>query len=377
MALPTAALASASSSVLELTPAPPPIRSRAVVKPSDPLSPLPIGFKFLERPALASIPLTSSTSSSSGSQNTSNSQRCHRCLRHFPDSSDGIGCGKCKLESYCSYECQELAWETYHHLGCRYGPQIEYLLLENRIEEEDRLAVRLLMKLVWLILALDENQEQEGGLSTSGGGGEGWWGWLSRFADAEEKSEKETDRDGEPSSTGGPSRLTSPSPPLSSLKNGGSDNKNATGTSSNPSQNPFINELVMFVQLLPQTLNQTEQKLLSMILSANFLSNFTTTQSASASTTTSDRISQEDGKKSENVLRFLFSRFRGNNHVVPDERLHPIGQAILPTISRYCNHSCMPSGVLSTMWDEDSEEIKYSVRSMRPLKTGEEVSAGF
>lgn len=47
-----------------------------------------------------------------------------------------------------------------------------------------------------------------------------------------------------------------------------------------------------------------------------------------------------------------------------------------PTISRHCNHDCNPSGVLCAEWDQDKEQVTYSIRTIKPLKEGDEVRRG-
>lgn len=48
-----------------------------------------------------------------------------------------------------------------------------------------------------------------------------------------------------------------------------------------------------------------------------------------------------------------------------------------PTISRYCNHACLPHGVISSSWDPESKVIEVVVKLMKPLKAGEQVGGYF
>lgn len=77
----------------------------------------------------------------------------------------------------------------------------------------------------------------------------------------------------------------------------------------------------------------------------------------------------------EDLLARLYSRFQRNNHVLvtPDAALKPFAHAVLASVSRAVNHSCLPSGVVVTTWVDGKPHV--GVRVIRDLAEGDEVSS--
>jgi hypothetical protein len=49
------------------------------------------------------------------------------------------------------------------------------------------------------------------------------------------------------------------------------------------------------------------------------------------------------------------------------------GLRFRPTISRHCNHSCQPSGVVATAWNPETKVIEVMVKLIKPVNTREQV----
>ncbi|KAJ9122758.1 hypothetical protein QFC24_004188 [Naganishia onofrii] len=127
-----------------------------------------------------------------------------------------------------------------------------------------------------------------------------------------------------------------------------------TAEDADASDSRLSDDLEGFLQLVPMPLQSADQKIINILYSR-----FTF-------------IGQSG--LTEKEIEFLLKRFQANNHVLSDERLKPIGHAILPTISRYCNHACLPHGVISGSWDPESKVIEVMAKLMKPLKAGEQLT---
>lgn len=83
------------------------------------------------RHIIASRPISSSTNIiaekpySSWLQPANYSSYCFQCLR--PLDNRCFPCRQCTLVSYCSSECSQISWNTYHSIECKYMPILKYL----------------------------------------------------------------------------------------------------------------------------------------------------------------------------------------------------------------------------------------------------------